>query len=109
MTAAVAGGVLGSGSLPDSDESRAPVAEQPCSRSVLRERAGEAKRGDADAKDGSVVCFFQSAQKFKAMYATLGFSDKANLDDGNMWPNSFALKEMTAAEEARLGELVKKL
>jgi uncharacterized protein YdhG (YjbR/CyaY superfamily) len=62
----------------------------------------------AYAKDGDVVCFFQSAHKFKARYATLGFSDKANLDDGAMWPTSFALKELTAAEEARIGELVKK-
>ena len=62
----------------------------------------------AYAKDGAVVCFFQSAQKFKARYATLGFSDKAKLDDGAMWPTSFALKELTAAEEARIGALVKK-
>jgi uncharacterized protein YdhG (YjbR/CyaY superfamily) len=62
----------------------------------------------AYAKDGNVVCFFQSAHKFKSRYATFGFSDKANLDDGGMWPNSFALKELTAAEEARIGALVKK-
>ncbi len=62
----------------------------------------------AYAKDGDVVCFFQSAQKFKARYATLGFSDKANLDEGTMWPTAFALKELTAAEEARIGALVKK-
>ena len=62
----------------------------------------------AYAKDGKVVCFFQSAQKFKTRYATLGFSDKANLDDGAMWPTAFALKELTAAEEARIGALVKK-
>jgi uncharacterized protein YdhG (YjbR/CyaY superfamily) len=61
----------------------------------------------AYAKDGKVVCFFQSAQKFKSRYATFGFSDEANLDDGAMWPTSFALKELTAAEEARIGELVK--
>jgi uncharacterized protein YdhG (YjbR/CyaY superfamily) len=60
----------------------------------------------AYAKDGKVVCFFQSAQKFKTRYATLGFSDKANLDEGAMWPNSFALKELTAAEEARISALV---
>ena len=59
-------------------------------------------------KDGNVVCFFQSAQKFKARYATLGFSDKANLGEGAMWPVAFALTELTAAEEARIGELVKK-
>ncbi len=61
----------------------------------------------AYAKDGKVVCFFQSAQKFKTRYATFGFSDKANLDAGAMWPTAFALKELTAAEEARLGALVK--
>jgi uncharacterized protein YdhG (YjbR/CyaY superfamily) len=62
----------------------------------------------AYAKDGDVVCFFQSAQKFKARCATLGFSDKANLDDGAMWPTAFALKELTAAEEAKIGMLVKR-
>ena len=62
----------------------------------------------AYAKDGNVVCFFQSAQKFKTRYATFGFSDKANLDEGAMWPTSFALKELTTAEEARIGALVKK-
>jgi uncharacterized protein YdhG (YjbR/CyaY superfamily) len=62
----------------------------------------------AYARDGNVVCFFQSAQKFKTRYATLGFSDKANLDEGAMWPTAFALKELTAAEEARIGALVKK-
>jgi uncharacterized protein YdhG (YjbR/CyaY superfamily) len=62
----------------------------------------------AYAKDGKVVCFFQSAEKFKSRYATLGFSDKANLDEGAMWPTSFALKELTAAEEARIAELVRK-
>jgi uncharacterized protein YdhG (YjbR/CyaY superfamily) len=62
----------------------------------------------AYAKDGKVVCFFQSAQKFKSRYATFGFSDEANLDEGAMWPTSFALKELTATEEARIGALVKK-
>jgi uncharacterized protein YdhG (YjbR/CyaY superfamily) len=62
----------------------------------------------AYAKDGKVVCFFQSAQKFKSRYATFGFSDAANLDEGAMWPTSFALKELTAAEEARISALVKK-
>jgi uncharacterized protein YdhG (YjbR/CyaY superfamily) len=62
----------------------------------------------AYAKDGNVVCFFQDARKFKTRYATLGFSDKAALDEGHMWPSSFALKELTAAEEARIGALVKK-
>jgi uncharacterized protein YdhG (YjbR/CyaY superfamily) len=61
----------------------------------------------AYAKDGNVVCFFQSAQKFKTRYATLGFSGRANLDDGTMWPTAFALKELTAADEARIGALVR--
>jgi uncharacterized protein YdhG (YjbR/CyaY superfamily) len=62
----------------------------------------------AYAKDGNIVCHFQSAQKFKSRYATLGFSDKANLDDGAMWPVAFALTKLTAADEARIGALVKK-
>jgi len=62
----------------------------------------------AYAKDGNVVCFFQSSHKFKARYATFGFSDKANLDEGAVWPVAFALKELTAADEARMGALVKK-
>jgi uncharacterized protein YdhG (YjbR/CyaY superfamily) len=62
----------------------------------------------AYAKDGKVVCFFQSAQKFKTRYATFGFSDAANLDEGSLWPVAFALKELTRAEEARIGELVKR-
>ena len=62
----------------------------------------------AYAMDGKVVCFFQSAHKFKSRYATFGFSDTANLDEGTMWPTSFALKELTAADEARIAALVKK-
>ena len=62
----------------------------------------------AYAKDGNVVCFFQNAQKFKTRYATFGFSDKANLDEGAMWPTEFALKKLTAADEARIGTLVKR-
>jgi uncharacterized protein YdhG (YjbR/CyaY superfamily) len=62
----------------------------------------------AYAKDGKVVCFFQSAQKFNSRYATLGFNDTANLDKGAMWPTSFALKDLTPAEEAKIGALVKK-
>jgi uncharacterized protein YdhG (YjbR/CyaY superfamily) len=61
----------------------------------------------AYARDGKVVCFFQSAQKFNSRYATLGFTDQANLDDGAMWPTSFALNELTAAEESRIAALVK--
>jgi len=62
----------------------------------------------AYARDGKIVCFFQSAQKFNTRYATLGFSDTANLDEGAMWPTTFALMELTAAEEARISALVKK-
>jgi uncharacterized protein YdhG (YjbR/CyaY superfamily) len=62
----------------------------------------------AYAKDGKVVCFFQSAQKFKSRYATFGFNDEANLDEGAMWPTSFALTELTAADEARIATLVNK-
>ncbi len=62
----------------------------------------------AYAKNGNVVCFFQGAQKFKTRYATFGFSDKAKLDEGQMWPTAFALKELTATDEARIGALVKK-
>jgi uncharacterized protein YdhG (YjbR/CyaY superfamily) len=62
----------------------------------------------AYAKDGKVICFFRNAQKFKTRYATLGFSDKANLDDGAMWPTDFAVMELTADVEARIGELVKR-
>jgi len=62
----------------------------------------------AYAKDGKVVCYFQSADKFKARYATFGFDEKANLDDGAMWPTSFALKELDSASEKKLRELVKK-
>jgi uncharacterized protein YdhG (YjbR/CyaY superfamily) len=62
----------------------------------------------AYAKDDKVVCFFQAAAKFKTSYATFGFSDKANLDEGNMWPNAYALKRLTTAEEAKVAALVKK-
>jgi uncharacterized protein YdhG (YjbR/CyaY superfamily) len=62
----------------------------------------------AYAKDGKVVCFFQSAEKFNSRYATFGFNDEANLDEGAMWPTSFALKELTAAEETRIAALVKR-
>jgi len=62
----------------------------------------------AYAKDGNVVCFFQSAQKFNTRYATLGFTHEANLDEGSMWPTAFALKDLTSAEELRIGALLKK-
>ncbi|MGH7490657.1 MAG: iron chaperone [bacterium] len=62
----------------------------------------------AYAKDGKIVCFFQPAQKFKTRYATLGFSDEAKLDEGNLWPNAYALTQLTPADEARIAALVKK-
>jgi uncharacterized protein YdhG (YjbR/CyaY superfamily) len=62
----------------------------------------------AYANDGKIICFFQPAQKFKTRYATLGFSDKANLDEGNLWPTYFAVAKLTAADEARIRELVLK-
>lgn len=62
----------------------------------------------AYSKDGKVICFFQSSHKFKTRYATLGFSDQANLDDGNVWPSAYALKELTAADEARIAALVQR-
>jgi|BarGraNGADG00212_1021973.scaffolds.fasta_scaffold08014_3 uncharacterized protein YdhG (YjbR/CyaY superfamily) len=99
----------------------AKIAEMPESDRVMAERLHAIIKATAPdlsprtwygmpayAKDGNIVCFFQDAAKFKARYATLGFSDKANLDDGAMWPNSYALTELTAADEARIVELVKK-
>jgi uncharacterized protein YdhG (YjbR/CyaY superfamily) len=62
----------------------------------------------AYAKDGNIVCFFQNAQKFKTRYSTLGFSDKANLDEGQIWPTAFALKDLTAGDESRIAALLKK-
>jgi uncharacterized protein YdhG (YjbR/CyaY superfamily) len=99
----------------------AKIAEMPDSDRAMAERLHALIKASAPAlsprtwygmpayaKDGKVVCFFQSAQKFKSRYATLGFSDKANLDEGAMWPTSFALKGLTAAEEKKIGALVKK-
>ena len=99
----------------------AKIAEMPKADRVMAERLHAIVKATAPdltprtwygmpayAKDGKVVCFFQSAQKFKSRYSTLGFSDKANLDDGAMWPTSFALKDLTDADEARIAELVKK-
>jgi hypothetical protein len=71
-------------------------------------RAFLLREGDHNRKDGKVVCFSQSAQKFNTRYATFGFMHQANPDEGAMWPTAFALKELTAAEEARIGALVKK-
>ena len=86
-----------------------PSGSMPSSRPARRTSRRRLWYGmPAYAKDGKVVCFFQSAQKFKARYATFGFNDAANLDDGTMWPTAFALTELTAADEARIGALVKK-
>ena len=97
------------------------IAEMPETDRAMAERLHEIVKASAPelspktwygmpayAKEGKVVCFFQSAEKFNARYATFGFSDKANLDEGAMWPTSFALKELTAAAEARIGALVKR-
>jgi uncharacterized protein YdhG (YjbR/CyaY superfamily) len=99
----------------------AKIAEMPKADRVMAERLHDVIKASAPgltprtwygmpayAKDGKVVCFFQSADKFKSRYATFGFSDKAKLDSGAMWPTSFALKELSAAEEKKIGALVKK-
>jgi uncharacterized protein YdhG (YjbR/CyaY superfamily) len=99
----------------------AKIAEMPKADRVMAERVHAIVKASAPdlsprtwygmpayAKDGKVVCFFQSAEKFKSRYATFGFSDEANLDKGAMWPTSFALKGLTAAEEKKIGALVKK-
>ena len=100
----------------------AKIAEMPEADRAMAERLHEIVKASAPAlspktwygmpayaKEGKVVCFFQSAKKFNSRYATLGFSDEANLDEeGSMWPTSFALKELSATEEARIGELVKR-
>ena len=99
----------------------AKIAEMPASDRVMAERIHAVVKASAPelspktwygmpayAKDGKIVCFFQSADKFKARYATFGFSDEAKLDEGAMWPNAFALTKLTAADEKRIGDLVKK-
>ena len=99
----------------------AKIAEMPKADRTLAERVHAIVKANAPllspktwygmpayARDGKVVCFFQSADKFNSRYATLGFSDQANLDDRAMWPTSFALKELTAADEKRIAALVKK-
>jgi uncharacterized protein YdhG (YjbR/CyaY superfamily) len=100
----------------------AKIAEMPEPDRAMAQRLHEIIKANAPAlspktwygmpayanKDGKVVCFFQSAHKFNSRYATFGFNDDANLDEGAMWPTSFALKELTATEEARIGALVKK-
>jgi hypothetical protein len=98
----------------------AKIAEMPDADRVMAERLHAVIKAAAPhlvprtwygmpayAKDGDVLCFFQPASKFKARFATLGFSDKASLDDGTMWPSSYALTELTAADEARISDLVK--
>src|SRR5918992_1673670 len=99
----------------------AKIAEMPKPDRILGERLHAIVKASAPdlspktwygmpayAKDGKVLCYFQSADKFKSRYATFGFSDEANLDEGGMWPTSFALQELTAADEARISALVKK-
>jgi uncharacterized protein YdhG (YjbR/CyaY superfamily) len=99
----------------------AKIAEMPAQDRALAERVHAIVTASAPAlspktwygmpayaKDGKILCFFQSADKFKSRYATFGFNDEANLDDGAMWPTSFALKKVTAAEEAKIAALVKK-
>lgn len=99
----------------------AKIAEMPEPDRVLAERVHAVVKASAPAlapklwygmpayaRDGKVVCFFQSAQKFKTRYATLGFSDEANLDEGAMWPTAFAMTKLTATDEARIGALVKR-
>ena len=100
---------------------RAKIAEMPDPDRTMGERIHAVIKASAPelsprlwygmpayAKDGKVVCFFQAAQKFNSRYATFGFNDDANLDEGTMWPTSFALTKLTAADEARIGALVKK-
>ena len=111
----------GAGKADGESEALAKIAEMPEPDRVVAERLHAIIKASAPAlsprtwygmpayaKDGNVVCFFQSSQKFKTRYATLGFSDKANLDEGAMWPTTFALTELTADSEARIGALVKK-
>ena len=99
----------------------AKIAEMPDSDRIMGERIHAIMKATAPelvprtwygmpaySKDGNVLCYFRSAEKFKTRYATLGFSDKANLDDGNMWPTDFALKKLSRADEARITALVKK-
>jgi uncharacterized protein YdhG (YjbR/CyaY superfamily) len=111
----------GAGKADGEQEVLAKIAEMPESDRAIGERLHAVIKANAPdlspklwygmpayAKDGKVVCFFQSAQKFKTRYATFGFSDEANLDDGNLWPNAYALTKLTAADEKKIGALVKK-
>jgi uncharacterized protein YdhG (YjbR/CyaY superfamily) len=105
----------------DESDVLAKIAEMEGSDRAMAERLHELVKATAPdlaprtwygmpayTKDGKVVCFFKSAAKFKSRYATLGFEEKANLDEGAMWPTSYALKDLTAAEEKRIAALVKK-
>lgn len=111
----------GSGKADGESEVLAKIAEMPEADRVMAERLHAIIKASAPdltpktwygmpayAKGGAVICFFQSAHKFKARYATLGFNDKADLDDDAMWPTAFALKELTPAAEQRIADLVKK-
>ena len=112
----------GSGQADGESDVLAKIAEMPDSDRAIAERLHALVKASAPElepktwygmpayanKAGKVVCHFQSAQKFKSRYATLGFSDQANLDDGSVWPTSFALKELTAAEEERIAALVRR-
>jgi uncharacterized protein YdhG (YjbR/CyaY superfamily) len=111
----------GKGRADGESEVLAKLAEMPKADRVLGERIHELVRAAAPelvprtwygmpayTRDGKVVCFFQSAAKFKSRYATFGFNDKANLDDGAMWPTSFAVRELTPKEERKITALVKK-
>ena len=110
-----------SGKVDGESDLLAKIAEMPKSDRVMAERLHAIVKTSAPelsprtwygmpayAKDGKVICFFQSAQKFKSRYATFGFSDQANLDKGALWPVAYALTELTAAEEAKISALVKK-
>ncbi len=120
LKAATRGGP-GGGKVDGESDVLAKIAEMPKGDRAVAERLHAIIKASAPAlsprtwygmpacaKDGNVVCHFQSAQKFKSRYATFGFSDKANLDKGAMWPTAFALTKFTAADEARIGALVKK-
>ncbi len=111
----------GSGKADGESDLLAKVAEMPPSDRAMAKRLHALVKASAPtlspktwygmpayAKDGDALCFFQAAQKFKARYATFGFTDKANLDEGTMWPTTFALKKLSAADEARIGALLKK-
>ena len=111
----------GKGKADGESDVLAKIAEMPAPDRAMAERVHAIVKASAPAlspktwygmpayaKDGKVVCYFQSAAKFKSRYATFGFSDEANLDKGAMWPTSFALKELTAADEAKIAALVKR-